>query len=263
MVLPVKGGAAAKSRLGLGDHAEGLALAMASDCLATVLATPGVDSAVVVTADDATAQAARELGARVVRQRGNGLGAAISEGLHRLPGPVAVLLADLPCLRPQDLRAALDAVERTLAAGARAVFVPDADDGGTVLLAAASPTELLPRFGPGSAKAHELGGARRLALALPHLRRDVDTAADLRRALDLGVGERTAARLRPVQTTVLSYDAGTRTGTVVTDDGIELDLAPDALEGSGLRHLRPGQRVSCVQVDDGHVAVVRIHGVSG
>jgi cold shock CspA family protein len=46
-----------------------------------------------------------------------------------------------------------------------------------------------------------------------------------------------------MQATVRSYDAGTRSGSVFTDDGAVLSFGPDALDGSGLRLLRPGQRV--------------------
>jgi hypothetical protein len=46
-----------------------------------------------------------------------------------------------------------------------------------------------------------------------------------------------------MQATVRSYDTGTRSGSVFTDDGTVLDFGPDALDGSGLRLLRPGQRI--------------------
>jgi hypothetical protein len=46
-----------------------------------------------------------------------------------------------------------------------------------------------------------------------------------------------------VQATVRSYDGGTRSGSVFTDDGTVLGFGADALAGSGLRLLRQGQRV--------------------
>ena len=46
-----------------------------------------------------------------------------------------------------------------------------------------------------------------------------------------------------MQATVRSYDGGTRSGSVFTDDGTVLSFGADALAGSGLRLLRPGQRV--------------------
>ena len=46
-----------------------------------------------------------------------------------------------------------------------------------------------------------------------------------------------------MQATVRSYDGGTRSGSVFTDDGTVLSFGADSLAGSGLRWLRPGQRV--------------------
>ena len=46
-----------------------------------------------------------------------------------------------------------------------------------------------------------------------------------------------------MQATVRSYDGGTRSGSVFTDDGTVLTFGADALAVSGLRLLRPGQRV--------------------
>lgn len=46
-----------------------------------------------------------------------------------------------------------------------------------------------------------------------------------------------------MQATVRGYDPGTRSGTVFTGDGTVLEFGSGALAGSGLRLLRPGQRV--------------------
>ena len=45
-----------------------------------------------------------------------------------------------------------------------------------------------------------------------------------------------------MQATVASYDAGSRSGTVVTDAGATLAFDASAL-AEYIRHLRPGQRV--------------------
>jgi 2-phospho-L-lactate guanylyltransferase len=215
LVLPVKGGPTAKSRLGA---PPALASAIALDCLDAVLGCPDVARAVVVTADDAAAAAARAAGADVVRESrpGAGLRAALDDGLAAAEGPVAVLLADLPALRPADLSAALREAARALrgpdagpdaGAGGRddagdaapaMAFVPDADRTGTVLLAGLDPAAVRPAFGPGSAAEHARSGARRLDLSLPRLRRDVDTREDLATALALGVGPRTAAAVSAI-----------------------------------------------------------------
>ena len=46
-----------------------------------------------------------------------------------------------------------------------------------------------------------------------------------------------------MQATVFRYDATTATGSVVRDDGLEIPFEATALAGTGLRLLRPGQRV--------------------
>lgn len=46
-----------------------------------------------------------------------------------------------------------------------------------------------------------------------------------------------------MQGTVSRYDPDTAAGAVLLDDGRELTFDADALRGTGLRLLRPGQRV--------------------
>jgi cold shock CspA family protein len=46
-----------------------------------------------------------------------------------------------------------------------------------------------------------------------------------------------------VQATVFRFDGATGNGAVLLDDGRELAFTGEALAGSGLRLLRPGQRV--------------------
>jgi cold shock CspA family protein len=46
-----------------------------------------------------------------------------------------------------------------------------------------------------------------------------------------------------MQATISRYDDATRSGALLLDDGVELAFDQDALVGSGLRLLRPGQRV--------------------
>jgi 2-phospho-L-lactate guanylyltransferase len=45
------------------------------------------------------------------------------------------------------------------------------------------------------------------------------------------------------QGTVATFDATTRTGTLLLDDGVEVSFPAAAFDASGLRHLRLGQRV--------------------
>ena len=46
-----------------------------------------------------------------------------------------------------------------------------------------------------------------------------------------------------MQATVASYDEESRTGSVFLDDGTRVSFGAEALAGTGLRLLRPGQRV--------------------
>lgn len=133
-----------------------------------------------------------DLGVPVIADHGAGsLNRALALAAEQVATPgrgVAALLADLPCLRPDDLATALT---RALDAGGRS-FVADASGTGTTLLAAAPGLALDPRFGPGSAAAHVASGAQPISAPLRSLRLDVDTTDDLAEALTFGVGAHTA-----------------------------------------------------------------------
>ena len=194
LVLPVKGGPTAKSRLApLGEQRRAtLSMAIALDTVEVSLACARTADVLVVTSDEAVATEVRRLGARVVRDPGHGLRAAVAAGIsdaacHRA---CAVLLPDLPALRPQSLTEALDACAEAIRDGADGAVVLDAQGTGTVLLAARHPLDLRPQFGPGSGRLHTRT-ARQVEASL-RLRRDVDTAEHLAVALGLGVGPRTA-----------------------------------------------------------------------
>lgn len=197
LVVPVKRLERAKTRL-TGFPAAvraDLALAMALDTVAAALATPSVGLVVVVTNDARAAADLAGLGAVVVPDRPDaGLNAALvhgaGEATRRLPRwGVAALSSDLPALRPAELSSAL-----LLAAGHPSAYVPDESGTGTTLLTAAPGVPLRPAFGAGSADEHTAGGAARLDVPRgSSLRLDVDTAADLDRALALGSGQHLTA----------------------------------------------------------------------
>jgi len=210
VVLPVKVLARAKSRLAVlaGPRRSELALALASDTVCAVLNCPEVVHVVVVTADPVAGARLAALGAHVVADEpGGGLGpagglnAALLHGaavaMRRWPGNgVAALAADLPALRAAELSRALcgAAIKSTAAETATAAFVADAAGVGTTMYAVPPGTAFLPRFGGASRARHAAGGGHELDLpGIPGLRRDVDTPEDLRAALALGVGARTAS----------------------------------------------------------------------
>lgn len=212
VVVPVKPAAIGKSRLAVpGVDRQALARAIALDTIAAASAARRVAEVVVVT-DDTDVRAAfasmrrdgdrslsaadrgmlrAETGAAVVRavaDPGNGLNGALAVGLDAATGSArAVLLGDLPALRPADLD---DALGRATGPA----VVADANGTGTTLFAHAR-ADLL-AFGPGSYARHVAAGAAPLAIARAStLRHDVDTARQLEAARALGLGPRTAALL--------------------------------------------------------------------
>lgn len=291
LVVPIKGGAAAKSRLHPppGVSRASLACAIARDCLAAACSGMPRGRVHVVTADPDTAVLAQRLGAAVVPDPRLGLNAAVAVGVaaaaeaaradqaaqaaqaaqglslaHASPGSgaaIAVLLGDLPALLPEDLVAALSA-----AAGFERAVVPDADGTGTVLLTARRGA-LEPAFGPGSAERHVRAGHERLDLDLPRLRTDVDDDLSLTRARALGLGPATSAclaaradspaTLPDMQASVHTFDEQSGSGTALLDDGREIGFSSEVFARSSLRHLRAGQRVS-IELGEGGADIERL-----
>ena len=65
-----------------------------------------------------------------------------------------------------------------------------------------------------------------------------------------------------MQGTIATFDAGSRSGTLLLDDGTELTFDAPAFDGSGLRKLRSGQRVDVDAGPAGTVRRVRIPGIA-
>ncbi len=188
----------AKSRLRT-PHRAMLARAFTLDVLDAVTASDLVDRVVVVSAERGLVPETRRRGFALVVDRPavatGGLDAAVDHGWHwarraAAGDPVVVLPADLPSLEPRVLDGVLARLgELDLA------FVPDADQVGTTLVSASCPEALRSAYGPGSAARHERLGLTRVQ-DVPHaVRRDVDTLADLTSAVQIGVGDHTAAVL--------------------------------------------------------------------
>ncbi|MEN8650677.1 2-phospho-L-lactate guanylyltransferase [Streptomyces sp. 21So2-11] len=197
LIVPLKPLLLAKSRLtpSAGDALRpGLALAFALDTVGAALACPAVRDVVVVTDDGPAGAALAALGARITADiPAAGLNAALAYGADtvraaRPAAAVAALNADLPALRPTELRQVLD-----YAAAFPRAFLADAAGMGTTLLCAAPGVELAPAFGGASRARHSASGAREILLSgVDSVRQDVDTGDDLRAAVELGVGLRTA-----------------------------------------------------------------------
>lgn len=195
VVIPVKTTQAGKSRLDLpGADRPQLALAVALDTIAAAAAAQQVGEVLVVTSDaDVQAGVEQIDGATWIPDPGMGLNGAVRAGLERASEEArAGMLGDLPALTPADLDGALAA-----AAGHERAVVADAENSGTVLVTWRTPATYEPHFGPESAARHvEAGHALLDVPARSALRRDVDTAEQLRDAAALGLGPRTSALLQ-------------------------------------------------------------------
>jgi 2-phospho-L-lactate/phosphoenolpyruvate guanylyltransferase len=204
VVIPVKVLTQAKSRLARlgGERRAGLALAMATDTVAAVLACREAARVIVITDDQIVDDAVRELGAEVIpdTQSGGpdgGLNGALRHGaafVHRRwpDSGLAALFADLPAVRPAEVATALAAARQWPTA-----FVADATGDGTTLYTARPGAGFQPSFGPASRVRHAANGAVELDLdGIDGLRRDVDTPEDLEEAAAIGLGPHTAGLLR-------------------------------------------------------------------
>ena len=197
LVIAVKRLAAAKTRLApvfSSATRENVVLAMLVDTITAASAVAALQTVTVVTPDDAAADAARRLGARVLidptpdghrNPLNNALTAAEAAVRTETPNIVA-LQGDLPAMQPQELAESI-----TAARSYRRSFVGDRHGTGTSALFAFG-VALDPHFGPDSAARHRHSGAIELTGAWPGLRCDIDTPDDLLVARRLGVGAATA-----------------------------------------------------------------------
>ena len=182
-LVPVKPPALGKSRLvGLADdERRALAAAFALDTVAACLAAISIAEVLVATDDAAFSVELAALGAVTIpdgvgMDLNGTLRQSAAEARRRWPELVPVALTgDLPALRAEDLDEALGSV-----APGEPAYVADTDGLGTTLYTAAYDA-FDPRFGPGSALAHDATGAKAIWRPLPRLRRDVDDLAGPRR----------------------------------------------------------------------------------
>jgi 2-phospho-L-lactate guanylyltransferase len=196
LVIAVKRLTAAKTRLAPVFSAptrESVVLAMLIDTITAASAVPALSAITVVTPDEFAADAARQLGARVLADptpdgHGNPLNNAITAAeaaMREETSNIVALQGDLPALQPQELAEAIVA-----ARGYERSFVGDRHGTGTSALFAFG-VALDPQFGTDSAKRHSHSGAIELTGAWPGLRCDIDTPDDLMVARRLGVGAAT------------------------------------------------------------------------
>jgi 2-phospho-L-lactate guanylyltransferase len=202
-IIPVKPWALAKSRLEVLDSTrEDLARAFSLDVLECVLATPGIDRIVVVTAEPEMAARARHAGAVALTDRPmlslDAVNDAVRIGqrwarVRARQAPIVVVPSDLAALTPSALTGVLATIGRHDRS-----FVPDLANVGTTLLAASSPALVSPAYGPDSARRHRALGCREALLIDPRARCDVDTPRDLHEAEVLGLSHHTSHALSHV-----------------------------------------------------------------
>lgn len=186
VLVPLKPYVGAKSRLLVDDETRrALVDAFAHDVLDAALACRAVRRVWLVSDPGRLTHP----GVGLIADRGEGdLNRALADAAdrHDSDGGTAVLCADLPCLRVDDLTVALTVRD------SERWYVADAAGRGTTMLVAAPGFALDPRFGADSAAEHRASGALPVGGAMVSLRQDVDTLDDLRRAEQLGAGPHTA-----------------------------------------------------------------------
>jgi 2-phospho-L-lactate guanylyltransferase len=180
IAVPVKALARSKTRLSpvlSPAQRASLTLALLEDVLGAATAQSGWD-VWVISPDEAVLDAAAARGARPVIERGRSLLEAVRQVEGDLGGSdeLAVLLGDLPYIRPEDLDAALGTTGSVVAA-------PAASDGGTNLLLRRPPSVIPARFGRASFAKHRWA-ARRVRVELtevhaPGLEMDLDRPEDV------------------------------------------------------------------------------------
>lgn len=196
-IVPVRGGAASKSRLSGEDLPAPmrtlLARAFASDVVAAALTTPGVAGVTVVTRDPDTAHHFAGLGAVIFAEaEGAGLDGAIrsaSEHLrvHHPQHGIVSLMGDLAGATSEALAAVL-----AQAAGLDLGVLADHDGAGTTILTATGQALPRPAYGSGSFARHVAAGHVPLEAPVDSpLRRDIDTREDLDSVARLGLGAHT------------------------------------------------------------------------
>lgn len=155
-VVPVKSFHLAKQRLSpmlSNDERSRLVRTMLVDVLTSLRATPGLAGIAVVTSDPQATKLAALFEARVIPdEAGNGLNAAVQQGLNLLDKAGAgalVVPADVPFATADDYSEILSALNRY-----HVVLAPASSDGGTNALAMRSANFVKPCFGEDSFARH-------------------------------------------------------------------------------------------------------------
>ncbi len=183
-LVPVKRLGEGKSRLAGVLDPEALAaltLAMLGDVVEALLAVDAIDRVVVVTPDEAVADAARALGAETLLRNDPGLNPSLDAAaplVTEATGSLLVVLGDVAGADPKELGALY-----TTLGDRRGAAIAPARDGGTAALLRRPPDAFAGRFGKDSAEAHRAAardaGVLLMECDLPTLAIDLDRREDL------------------------------------------------------------------------------------
>ncbi len=190
-LVPAKALDRAKGRLAAflaEDERRQLALAMLEDVIKALQAVPQIDAVAVISPDTEVLDAARALGADVIEEPPSvrGLNQALAHGLSVMssrPDALLVVLADVPGVKPADIREVLTALPSD-----RGVVIAPSSARGTSALALRPPDVIPFRFGEQSFQDHKReAAARKIEHAIVRndaLANDIDEPADLKRLLE-------------------------------------------------------------------------------
>ena len=190
-LVPAKALDRAKGRLAAlltEDERRKLALAMLEDVVKALQAVPEIDSVAVISPDAEVMDAARALAAEAIEEPPSvrGLNQALAHGLSVMssrPDALLVVLADVPAVKPADVKEVLDALPPD-----RGVVIAPSSAKGTSALAL-RPADVIPfRFGEQSFQDHKReAAARKIEHTIVRndaLANDIDEPADLKRLLE-------------------------------------------------------------------------------
>jgi 2-phospho-L-lactate guanylyltransferase len=190
-LLPAKALDRAKGRLAAlltEDERRQLALAMLEDVVKALQAVPEIDSVAVISPDAEVLDAARTLAAEAIEEPPSvrGLNQALAHGLSVMssrPDALLVVLADVPAVKPADVKEVLDALPPD-----RGVVIAPSSAKGTSALALRPPDVIPFRFGEQSFQNHKReAAARKIQHTIVRneaLANDIDEPADLKRLLE-------------------------------------------------------------------------------
>jgi 2-phospho-L-lactate guanylyltransferase len=190
-LVPAKALDRAKGRLAAlltEDERRQLALAMLEDVIKALQAVPEIDSVAVISPDAEVLDAARALAPDAIEEPPSvrGLNQALAHGLSVMsnrPSALLVVLADVPAVKPADIKEVLDALPAD-----RGIVIAPSSAKGTSALALRPPDVIPFRFGEQSFQNHKReAAARKIEHTIVRndaLANDIDEPADLKRLLE-------------------------------------------------------------------------------